>query len=237
MIDTHTHILAHMDDGAHHTSDSIDMLRAEREQGVDCVVLTSHFYATRESSESYLHRREDASFYLESVIGELSAEEQGLLADRILGAEVAWHPSLLDDPNLSELCIGSTKYILIEPPVTRWDHNLISQMYDLIGCRGLTPIIAHIDRYLPMQSREVLNALYSMGIPIQISADAFLSFWLRSQALRLVQNKFATLLISDCHGMTHRKPNIAQACAVIEKKLGQDAVKRLEDSAQQMFRP
>lgn len=40
MIDFHTHILPEMDDGSGSTAESLALLRLEREQGVEQVVLT-----------------------------------------------------------------------------------------------------------------------------------------------------------------------------------------------------
>ena len=53
MIDLHTHILPGMDDGAKDTATSLQMLRMERDQGVDTVVLTPHYYRHRESAEDF----------------------------------------------------------------------------------------------------------------------------------------------------------------------------------------
>ena len=54
MTDAHTHILPAMDDGAKDLGTSLAMLRASREQGVDTVVLTPHYYPQKESVESFL---------------------------------------------------------------------------------------------------------------------------------------------------------------------------------------
>ena len=43
MIDLHTHILPHMDDGAKDTAMAVNMLETELSQGVDTVVLSPHF--------------------------------------------------------------------------------------------------------------------------------------------------------------------------------------------------
>ena len=57
MTDLHTHILPGMDDGAVSVETSLEMLRMERDQGVDAVVLTPHFYRDRERPEQFLARR------------------------------------------------------------------------------------------------------------------------------------------------------------------------------------
>ena len=49
MIDIHTHILPHFDDGAKNSDMSAAMLKAEAGQGVDTVVLTSHYYGKKRS--------------------------------------------------------------------------------------------------------------------------------------------------------------------------------------------
>ena len=43
MIDFHTHILPNIDDGSHNVQESITMLKQSFAQGIDTVVLTSHF--------------------------------------------------------------------------------------------------------------------------------------------------------------------------------------------------
>ena len=45
MIDFHTHILPGIDDGAKDVSVSAAMLEMEKEQGVNEIVLTPHYYA------------------------------------------------------------------------------------------------------------------------------------------------------------------------------------------------
>ena len=68
-IDFHTHILPGMDDGAETVQQSIKMLRMLRKQGVDRVALTPHFYAHRESVDSFLDRRQTAFEQLQKAIG------------------------------------------------------------------------------------------------------------------------------------------------------------------------
>jgi len=47
MVDYHTHILPHMDDGSRGSEDSIRMLTALQEQGVDTVCPDSSFLRSR----------------------------------------------------------------------------------------------------------------------------------------------------------------------------------------------
>ena len=56
--DFHSHILPCMDDGARSAEESVKMLEALRDSGVDRVVLTPHFYRQKEDIVSFLSRRQ-----------------------------------------------------------------------------------------------------------------------------------------------------------------------------------
>ena len=61
MVDFHSHILPGMDDGASSPEESLQMLARSRQQGVDVLFATSHFYADEEDPAAFLVRREEAS--------------------------------------------------------------------------------------------------------------------------------------------------------------------------------
>ena len=63
MIDWHSHILPEMDDGSKDVSESLLMLDSLRDQGIESVVATPHFYANDEPVETFLERQK-ASFDL-----------------------------------------------------------------------------------------------------------------------------------------------------------------------------
>ncbi len=53
LIDFHTHILPEIDDGSRNVEMSLNMLAAQREQQVDEIVATPHFYAQKDSVEEF----------------------------------------------------------------------------------------------------------------------------------------------------------------------------------------
>ena len=57
MIDIHTHILPHIDDGAKDSATAIAMLNMEREQGVDTLLLSPHYYGKTRSPKEFLEKR------------------------------------------------------------------------------------------------------------------------------------------------------------------------------------
>ena len=60
IIDFHSHILPGIDDGARNLNSSMSMLEQVREQKVDYMVATPHFYASQDRIETFLQRRRDA---------------------------------------------------------------------------------------------------------------------------------------------------------------------------------
>ena len=212
MTDLHTHILPGMDDGAQTVEDALEMLRMQKQQGVDTVALTPHFYGGEETIQEFLTRREAAW-------KELSQAAQGNeYPDMILGAEVAWQPDMIEMPDLEELCYEGTNILLVELPVAPWTNTVYPQLYALENRRGLMPMITHLVSYSGFQARSIIKIL-EMGYPIQVSADALFYFTIRGRALEMLAN-FDGLLISDCHNTTNREPNYERAKKIMEKKLG-----------------
>jgi len=209
MTDLHTHILPGMDDGAADVSQSRAMLRAEQQQGVDTVALTPHFYRVDETVGSFLDRRSRAWDTL----------RDGLPADApelILGAEVTWYHGIMDEPRITDLCLGDSACILLEMPLRPWSDTLLEQVYQFAGVTGTTPILAHVERYLHLQKNGQLKTLIEMGIPMQISAEAFRNPFAAMKAGRLLRSG-TWLLGTDCHNTSTRPPNYGPAAAYIQK--------------------
>ena len=234
MTDLHTHILPGMDDGAKTVEDSLALLRMEMEQGVDTVVLTPHFYRDQERPEHFLARREASFGLLQQEICALPEGERESLPALIVGAEVAWRPNLSDWEELPRFCIGATKNLLLELPFTPWNDQMLHQIYDMVGRTGITPVIAHLERYLKIQRPELIRDVLSLDVPIQISSDIFLHPLTRGTGLKMLKRGQAHFLASDCHNLTTRKPNLATAMAVVEKKLGVECVQALNACASEL---
>ena len=211
MTDLHTHILPGMDDGAPDVDTSLAMLRSQQRQGVDTVVLTPHFYRMDESVGRFLSRRQASFDALQASLPENAPR-------LILGAEVAWYRAILEEPRIPELCIGDSKCLLLEMPLQPWSESLLEQVYQLAGVMGVTPILAHVERYLHLQKRNQIDILQEMGIPMQLSAGVFQKMLLRVKWRRLLSS--GTWFIgSDCHNTTTRPPNLEVAVSYIEKHL------------------
>lgn len=237
MIDLHTHILPGIDDGAKDLDMSLSMLQLQKTQGVDNVALTPHFYPSRESVSRFLKRREEAAKKLAHAILEMPEEQQRKFPRRmVLGAEVAWAPNLAYEENLDQMCLGSSRYMLLELPFEPWNEQMIDQIYHLSGRTGITPVIAHLERYQKIQRAEMFEEILGLGVPVQLGTDMLFQWRYKRQLLKLLQQKGPFFLASDCHNLIDRKPNIKLAMDIIGSKLGKSVRHQLEMQADQILK-
>ena len=219
MTDLHTHILPGMDDGAQTVEQSLQMLRAEQEQGVETVLLTPHFYRTSENVDMFLERRQQAWQILQAALPEKHPK-------LLLGAEVAWYQTILQEKRLHELCLEGTNCILLELPYAPWPSMVMDHLYEFSVVTGITPILAHVDRYLPLQNKAVIEQLFSIGLPMQINAPALLHPLRRGKAVRMLkQGKW--YIGSDCHDMNQRKPCLSAAVEVLKKRIPEERLQTM----------
>ena len=226
MIDLHTHILCGVDDGAQTPADSLRMLRMEREQGVTAVVLTPHFYRDRARPEHFFAARDKAMDALRFHLDTLEEAERESLPKLIPAAEVAWRPNMADWDRLEEFCIPGTRNMLLELPFAPWDRGLCDQLYNMMNRTGITPVLAHIERYLASQDILQVAEIISLGLPSQITAEEFLHLLSRRSALKAL-NTWAHVIATVCHDVKDRAPRLGDAMTVVRKKLGAAAAEKL----------
>ena len=221
--DFHTHILPGVDDGSRNVEESIKLLHTLYEQGAWRVVLTPHFYAGSNTPEKFFSERERA---LEVLLCETRKCSDDL-PEICIGAEVSFFDGMSNYANLDRFCIEGTRLLLIEMPQERWTESVIEELLHIVDLTGLIPVIAHVDRYISLQKKSILERIYSEDILIQVNADAFLDRKIKKRMIKLLMQGNADILGSDCHRVDWREPKIGEAFRVIEDKLGMDAVLEL----------
>ncbi len=226
-FDIHTHILPHTDDGSSSSAESLEMLCALRAQGAVGVVATPHFYAKSDEPERFLKRRNAAIAHLIDRINK-SALNDGSLMERLpdiyIGAEVAFFNAMSNSQEIADMCLSGTKYMLVEMPFDRWTVAMLDELYELNKKQGITPILAHVDRYFGCFKEPMLDEMIKNGIKVQINFEAFLSIRTRRRALELLKTGKVHFLGSDSHNMGKRAPELDLAVKEIKKKLGEDAL-------------
>ena len=127
---------------------------------------------------------------------------------------------MADWEELPEMCIGDTRNLLLELPFTPWNDRMIYQLHELFGRTGITPVIAHLERYLKIQRPEYIREVLQLGVPVQVSADILLRPIARGGAMKLLRQGQAHVVASDCHRCVGRIPNLAAATDLLRRKLG-----------------
>lgn len=223
-IDFHSHVLPNVDDGSHSTDESVALLRQLAQQGITHVVATPHFYARHDTPAHFLEKRALAEQRLREEMAKF-----GDLPELLVGAEVRFFSGISDSEAVKRLTIAEKNYILIEMPATPWTDQMYRELAQLREKQGVTPILAHIDRYVsPLRNRDIPCRLAGLPLLVQANADFFLSGFTSPMALRLLKNEQIHLLGSDCHDLKHRPPRLEAARRIISRRLGAAALDRVD---------
>ena len=223
-VDLHSHILPKIDDGSHSLEQTLQMLEEEARQGITHVVATPHFYARYSDPDTFLARRAKAAVALEEAMAGRSD-----LPRVILGAEVYYFAGIGESEQLHRLTIGDTKYVLIEMPGAPWTESMYRDLEQIHLQLGLTPVIAHVDRYIrPWHTHGIPKRLERLPVLVQANGEFFLEQSTANMALRLLRGGQIHLLGSDCHNMDDRAPNLGDARRCIRQKLGEPALQWVE---------
>ena len=225
VVDFHTHILPCMDDGSSSVEESLAMLAMEREQGITRVVATPHFSPRRDTPELFLERRDRAERQLREAMG-----ESGEFPRLVMGAEVGYFRGMSGSEHLPRLAVEGTRCILVEMPFASWTEEMYRELEEIRRLQGLTPVIAHIDRYIgPLRGRGILQRLSRLPVLVQANAEFFLRPATARRALNMLEAGQIHLFGSDCHNTSARKPNLGRALEQIERKLGAEALARINE--------
>ena len=229
-IDFHTHILPGIDDGSPDTGTSLAMIAKLAEQGVGKIVLTSHYYSDELPMEEYLLRR-DAAF--EELLPRCPAGIDLIPASATFVTEY-----IFNNADLRPLCVGA-RYLLTEWPYTSsFTGRSARQLERLQSDYGLTPIIAHVERYPALiGDRAKLEDLAEAGCLFQINLASLRSRGTRRVLTRLISDGLIHLVGTDCHNLTTRPPEYQPGIEWIEKKCGSRAVERLIEKAEALLQP
>ena len=212
LCDVHGHFLPGMDDGCKTPEEALQVLKSSYAQGVRRMFATPHYYPV-ETVADFLERRKAAC----SKLAELAWEHKDI--PRIcLGAEVAYRPGIGYLEDLHKLCIGSSRYLLLELPFTRWNRELVRDVRNMCAVAGVTPILAHIERYLDNGQSDILEQLLELDVLVQMNAGYLLRLSTARKGRQLLHSGMVHLLGSDCHNMTSRPPRLGDAAAYLQKK-------------------
>ena len=200
MVDFHTHILPGIDDGSKTPQESITLLQEEARQGIQTVCLTPHYYAGEMAPSEFLIRR-DRSWRT------LKKHWCSGLPDIRLGAEVQYFDGIAQVPEIMQLRIEGTAYLLMEMPFCQWTDRMLKEVLDLQNRDNLCVVLAHIERYLEKNEATVWRELLAHGVLMQSNVSFFYRWRTKYRAISMLKRGQIHFLGSDCHNMTYRCPN------------------------------
>ncbi len=226
MIDFHNHILPNLDDGSKSTEMSIEMLKIAESQGITEVVSTVH----------YQHPKMDGiNLSYNKVLNEVKNLQKEI--DRLsihiklhFGAEVFFLPNLIqlkDDPLAT---FGHGKYMLIEFQPHQIPEIHRQQLFDL-KMSGVTPIIAHPERYTQVQNdSKIIENWLNAGCLIQVDAGSLLgTFGTKSKACSemIIKNNWCHIIGSDSHNNKRRNFCLGEVTKILKKKFNNKMVDQM----------
>ncbi|NLN50335.1 MAG: hypothetical protein GX149_01755 [Acholeplasmataceae bacterium] len=208
LIDIHTHIIPHVDDGASSFAESLEMLEIMIRDGITDVILTPHVH----SGATIAGREEQILQYRI-----LQQKAKDLDIKLYFGSELRYHQNLVIDYEAN--LMANSNYLLIEFSWnTKTDvHSILQALIN----RGYKPIVAHAERYSYLTMADYFK-LKKAGSLIQVNAGAILgnerSSW-QQVATSLMAEKLVDFIASDTHNTTTRYPNLKQAYDYLKPSL------------------
>ena len=224
MTDFHSHLLPGVDDGSDSTETSLLMLEMWREQGIERICATPHFYAEHNTPERFFANRQAAYEELAEAM-----KIYGIDIPILLGAEVRFFDGISGVDDLYRFCLEGTNLLLLEMPFTRWTDRMMREVAD-ISSGNVIPVAAHLERYMDFNPKKTIRQFMDLGIMIQCNAEFFLSRRTSRTAMRMLKEGRIHFLGSDAHNTRSRQPNLGPALDLIEQKLGAQALINLARS-------
>lgn len=217
MIDIHSHILPQIDDGAESMQDSLEILRAAEQSGVQTIVATPHF------NQMY-HWLNYASDELLSLFNKLRerADKYGLSIDIQLGMEIRAFDGMIEllrHKNL--LPYADTNYVLVE--FDNWEsEHWCTKVLNTLSASGYSPIIAHPERYeFVWEKPWMVYDWLESGCSIQITKASMLGRFGREAkqtADDFLERGWVSFVASDAHGVNHRTAEMKSAYDYLSKQ-------------------
>ncbi len=218
MIDLHHHLLPATDDGSKDLATSVAMVGMAVEDGITHIVATPH------ANHIYDYDRARHEELLQQI---REALPEAIAARVQLGLGCDFHLNVDNIADAHEhprrYTINETEYLLVELP----DFNIpprLDEVFYAMRVDGLTPILTHPERNATLQrTPERLQDWLGTGLLVQITAGSLTgTFGGRAKQLAwdLIRSGSAHVLATDAHDLVRRPPRMAEAHALVTKKLG-----------------
>lgn len=225
-VDLHSHILPGLDDGSPDMATSLQMIAGLVALGFDTLCATPH-----QKSGQFMPAREAIGAAFANVM--TAADDAGIDARFIRAAENMWDAVLFermrDDavPGYAE-----SKVFLVEFRPHELPTGVIAHAFRM-RVDGRLPVLAHPERYQPLWKQPRLAQQLAEQCAMVVDLGAVAGHHGRKQAKMarmLLRKGWAHAAASDAHAVADLRM-AAEGIAWIRKKMGEDALVRLLDTA------
>ena len=87
--------------------------------------------------------------------------------------------------------------------------------------RNIIPVLAHVERYYYIRkNRSIIRNLSQEGVVLQVNAETLLNKKTSRRVWKILKKETVGLIGSDCHNLSVRSPNLADAAEKMKKVLG-----------------
>lgn len=233
VVDIHSHILAGIDDGAKNLKETIKMIDIAIEEGIDAIIATPHYEIGIEPEVLTKYQE-----VYDSVLQYIESQEIPLQLYQ--GNEIYYSesiPELLQKGDIHTM--NGTRYILVEfSPVVEF--SSMERALSKLLYAGYWPILAHTERYMALRKIDRVEELIRMGAYIQLNTSAIIGkegWQTKRYCHQLLKKRLVHAIGTDAHSSHHRRPQMVECLAWLDKKYGTSYRKEIsEDNPQSILK-
>lgn len=218
MIDIHCHILPRLDDGAFSLDESVLMAEGAFECGTRGIVCTPHSgpYSAEELVSAFVE--------LKNTLRSLAIPIELYLGQEIYLTE-NFAMQIRDIGNGYPITINGTDYALVEF-IPDAHSRILRDSVDLLVAEGITPIIAHPERYAAItEDLYLADRLKASGALFQLNKGSLrgvFGHYAKQTAAYLLDERMADFVASDAHSPYERTTKMRDAHAYISERYSID---------------
>lgn len=222
IIDIHSHILPGIDDGSKNLEESINIIHYLEKVGITDIICTSHYVKNTKYNYNEMVRKQ----LLETLKQNVTNPNTKLY----LGNEVYATEDMVDLLEKKEIStINNSRYLLIELPLSGYLNNLQNILCELIG-GGITPVIAHPERYLFLQkNKKEIKRLLEFDCLLQCNVESLTNkYGKKAKKLMnyLLKNNLVQAVATDTH-YTGNEKQLRKAYKKLKHLVGNQEYQKL----------
>lgn len=222
ITDIHSHIIPYIDDGADNMETSIEMAEIAVSEGIENIICTPHAFS---GYDELMERADEQRIELQQQL-----QYRNIPVRLYPGFEVYISDNFLDYEHPERLALNGGSYVLIETDFERIPDCMNEALY-LLKITGLTPILAHPERYLYLKKEFSLCEMWKKnGMLFQInmgSLNGLYGSMAQKMARKFFKKGYVDFIGTDAHSAGRRAPLIKDGIAECRRRYGAHTAEQL----------